>query len=43
METPRKKVFGYLVLSGVLGLGLVVLAELSLRFLFTVGGVINFG
>jgi hypothetical protein len=43
METPRKKVFGYLVLSGVLGLGLVVLAEVSLRFLFTVGGVIKLG
>ena len=43
METPRKKVLGYLVLSGVLGLGLVALAEVSLRFLFTVGGVINLG
>jgi hypothetical protein len=43
METPRKKVFGYLIVSSVLGLGLVVLAEVSLRFLFTVGGVIKFG
>ncbi len=43
LETPRKKVFGYLIVSGLIGLGLVALAELSLRFLFTVGGVIKLG
>lgn len=43
LETPKKKVLGYLIVSGVLGLGLVALAELLLRFLFTVGGVIKLG
>jgi hypothetical protein len=43
LETPRKKVFSYLIVSSVLGLGLVVLAEVSLRFLFTAWGVIKLG
>jgi hypothetical protein len=43
METPRKKVFSYLIVSSVLGLGLVALAEVSLRFLFTAWGVIKLG
>ncbi len=43
LETPRKKVFGYLIVSGLTGLGLVALVEVLLRFLFTVGGVIKFG
>ncbi len=43
LETSRKKIYGYLIVNSLIGLGLVVLAELLLRFLFTVGGVINFG
>ncbi len=43
LETPRKKVFGYLILSSVFGLGLVVLAEVLPRFLFTAWGVIQLG
>jgi hypothetical protein len=43
LETPRKKVFGYLLLNCVFGLGLVILAELLPRFIFTAGGVIQVG
>lgn len=43
METPREKVFAYLIVSSVLGLVLVAFVEVLLRFLFTVGGVIKFG
>ena len=43
LETPRKKVFGYLLLSCVFGLGLVVLAEMLPRFIFTAWGVIQIG
>ena len=43
LETPGKKVFGYLILSSVFGLGLVVLAEVLPRLLFTAWGVIQIG
>lgn len=43
LDTPRKKVFGYLILSSGLGLGLVALAEVSVRFLFTAWGVLKIG
>ena len=41
LETPTKKVFSYLILISVIGLGLVVLAEVLPRFIFTAWGVIQ--
>ncbi len=43
LETPRKKVFVFLLLNCVFGLGLVILAELLPRFIFTAWGVIQVG
>jgi hypothetical protein len=43
LDTPRAKVPFYFLLSSVLGLGLIALAEVLLRLLFTAWGVIKIG